>query len=335
MNMNAKGMRVSGCAIFVLALALAVLSGCATTASNPRDPIEGFNRAMFGFNEAVDRAVLKPVAEGYRAVLPAPVRTGVTNFFGNIEDLWIAVNNVLQGKVVDGVQDLLRVAVNTVFGIFGVIDVASDMGMQKHNEDFGQTLGKWGVGNGAYVVMPFFGPSTVRDVGGRMVDMYVDPVVNEGNIPLRNTAVALRTIDLRANLLDASSVLEQAALDKYTFVRDAFLQRRRNLIYDGNPPPEPRAALDADEQPLSAAAPAEVAGAAPAPPVVAAAVPVVPPVQAVPDAAVAETPVAEATTPVIYTMFADGVALKTPNAVPEPSPTTAVRFADNVVLQAK
>jgi phospholipid-binding lipoprotein MlaA len=327
--MNAKGMRVLGCVM--VALTVAALSGCATTANNPRDPIEGFNRAMFGFNEALDGAIIKPVAEGYRSVLPPMVRTGVTNFFGNIEDLWIAANNVMQGKIIDGVQDLMRVAVNTVFGLVGVIDVASDMGMQKHNEDFGQTLGKWGVGDGAYVVLPFFGPSTVRDAGGKILDMYVDPVVREDNIRLRNSAIVLRTVDMRANLLDATNVLEQAALDKYTFVRDAFLQRRRSLIYDGNPPPESKAGLDADEEPKVTAVPAAELTAAAAP------VPAQPATIVVPaPAAVAETSAAEApAAAVVYTVFADGVALKTPSAVPEAMPTSMVRFADNVVLQAK
>jgi phospholipid-binding lipoprotein MlaA len=332
--MNAKGMRALGCVI--VAVLVTALSGCATTANNPRDPIEGFNRAMFGFNEALDNAVIKPVAEGYRAALPPMVRTGVTNFFGNIEDLWIAVNNVLQGKVVDGVQDLLRVAVNTVFGLAGVIDVASDMGMQKHNEDFGQTLGKWGVGDGAYVVWPIFGPSTVRDSGGKLVDMYVDPVLNEDPVYARNTAIVLRTVDNRANLLDATNVLEQAALDKYTFVRDAFLQRRRSLIYDGNPPAEAKAALDADEEPNVTAAPTDVVAPVAALPVVVATTPAViaPVVAPVVPVAAAETNGNEIA-PVVYTVFADGVALKTPNAAPEATPASMVRFADNVILQAK
>jgi phospholipid-binding lipoprotein MlaA len=328
MNAKAQVMRLFGGVVF--ALALSALSGCATTASNPRDPIEGFNRAMFSFNDALDGAVFKPVAQGYRSAIPALVRTGVTNFFSNIDDIWVAINNALQGKADEALQDVMRVAVNTVFGLGGILDISTDMGLKKHNEDFGQTLGKWGVGSGAYVVLPIFGPSSVRDAGGLLVDWRADPVVREDNIPLRNSAVALRTVDYRANLLDASDVLEQAALDKYTFVRDAFLQRRRSLIYDGNPPPESGASLDTDEpEPKAAAVPQQPREAAPA-----ASSLVVPAVVA--PVAAAQASAADAVAPVIYTVFADGVALSTPKADPDPVPAAAVvRFADNVVLQSR
>ncbi len=214
-----------------------MLAGCATS-GNPKDPIEGFNRAMFGFNEAVDRAVLKPVAQGYDAVLPTPVRTGVTNFFGNIADLFIGVNNLLQGKPADALNDWGRVLVNSTVGILGLIDVASQMGMEKHEEDFGQTFGRWGAGDGAYVVLPLFGPRTVRDTVGLLVDVSVDPIANIGHVPTRNSLLALRIIDTRADLLPADKVIEEAALDKYAYVRDGYLQRRRSLIHDGNPPRE-------------------------------------------------------------------------------------------------
>jgi len=229
------GQRFKGAA---LAVATTVLLGGCATSGNPKDPIEGFNRAMFGFNEAVDKAVIKPVAQGYEAVLPSPVRTGVTNFFGNIADVFIGVNNLLQGKPADAFNDWGRVLVNTTIGILGLIDVASEMGMEKHDEDFGQTFGRWGVDSGAYVVLPFFGPRTVRDTVGLAIDVSVDPVANIDHVPTRNSLLALRIVDTRADLLPADKVIEEAALDKYAYVRDGYLQRRRSLIHDGNPPRE-------------------------------------------------------------------------------------------------
>ncbi|MDP1654368.1 MAG: VacJ family lipoprotein [Rhodocyclaceae bacterium] len=222
----------------LIALALSgLLSGCATS-GNPKDPIEGFNRAMYAFNEGLDTVLIKPVAQGYDAVLPAPVRTGVTNFFGNIADLFIGVNNLLQGKPDQAVSDLGRVLVNSTIGILGLFDVATEAGLEKHEEDFGQTFGRWGVGDGAYVVIPVFGPRTLRDTAGLVLDMAVDPVANVGNVPTRNSLTALRLIDTRADLLPADKVIEEAALDKYTYVRDGYLQRRRNLVHDGNAPRE-------------------------------------------------------------------------------------------------
>ncbi len=225
----------------VLMVTLAGLLGGCATSGNPKDPIEGFNRAMYGFNEAVDAAVIKPVAQGYDYVLPAPVRTGVTNFFGNIADLFIGVNNLLQGKPDQAVSDLGRVLINSTVGILGLFDVATPAGLEKHEEDFGQTFGRWGVGNGAYVVLPIFGPRTVRDTAGLMLDMAADPVANVNHVPTRNALLALRLVDTRADLLPADKVIEEAALDKYSYVRDGYLQRRRSLVYDGN---APREALD-------------------------------------------------------------------------------------------
>lgn len=234
-------------AVRTLALTVAtvgLLAGCATS-GDPKDPIEGFNRAMFAFNEGLDSAVVKPVAKGYEAVLPSPIRTGVTNFFGNIADLFIGVNNLLQGKIPAAASDLGRVAVNSTIGILGLIDFASDMGLEKHDEDFGQTFGRWGVGNGAYVVLPVFGPRTARDTVGFVLDYRYDPVTNVDKRSNRYTLVALRAVSGRANLLPADKVIEEAALDKYSYVRDAYLQRRRHLIYDGN---APREAEDADSK---------------------------------------------------------------------------------------
>jgi phospholipid-binding lipoprotein MlaA len=218
--------------LVAVAALLSVTGGCATTAANPADPLEPFNRAMFGFNENVDKAVLKPVARGYRALTPPLVRTGVTNFFSNLEDLWISANNLMQGKVEWALGDLLRFTFNSSFGLLGVIDIASEMGLEKHNEDFGQTLGRWGVGSGAYLVLPLLGPSTARDGAARVVDWLSD-------VPVRNSLYATRVVSDRSNLFDATNLLDEAALDKYTFVRDSWLQRRRSLVYDGSPPREP------------------------------------------------------------------------------------------------
>lgn len=219
-----------------------VLSSCATS-GNPKDPIEGFNRAMFAFNEGLDKAVIKPVAQGYEAALPQTARNGVANFFGNIGDVFIGVNNALQGKVPEAVGDFSRVMVNTTVGILGFMDIATDLGVEKHDEDFGQTFGRWGAGSGAYVVLPVFGPRTVRDTVGLVVDVSVDPVGNLDHVPARNTLLATRLVSDRAALLPADKVIEEAALDKYSYIRDGYLQRRRSLIYDGAPP-----RIDEDEE---------------------------------------------------------------------------------------
>ena len=213
------------------------LTGCATTANNPKDPYEGFNRAMFSVNEGID-VVVKPVAQGYDTVTPRLVKAGIGNFFGNIADVWTALNNFLQGKGVAGVSDFGRVLVNTTIGIAGIFDVASEMGFEKHSEDFGQTLGVWGVGDGSYLFWPVLGPRTTRDTIGVDVDMYADPIPRIDDVPVRNTLMGIRLIDTRASLLPADKVVEQAAFDKYNYIRDAYLQNRRSVIYDGNPPAE-------------------------------------------------------------------------------------------------
>jgi phospholipid-binding lipoprotein MlaA len=223
------------CAALLLA---GTLAGCATSGGNPADPLEPLNRVVFRFNDAVDGAVISPVAKGYRRIVPGILRTGISNFFSNLEDVWISVNDVLQGKFQQGAEDLTRVIFNSTFGIAGVFDFASDVGLQKHNEDFGQTLGWWGVGSGAYLVLPFLGPSTVRDGFGLVLDTQADLVFQIDGVPVHNSLYGTRAINNRANLLDASSVIDQAALDKYSFVREVWLQRRRNLVHDGNPPRE-------------------------------------------------------------------------------------------------
>ena len=236
--------------IALATVAAGFLVGCAST-GNPKDPIEGFNRAMFAFNEGLDSAIVKPVAKGYEAVLPSPIRTGVTNFFANIEDVFIGVNNLLQGKIPQAFNDFGRVAINSTIGLLGVLDIASDAGLEKHDEDFGQTFGRWGVGNGAYVVIPVFGPRTARDTVGLVLDVATDPVADHRPKRTRDVALVLRMVNDRANLLPADKVVEEAALDKYSYIRDAYIQRRRNLIHDGNPPRETEASLDRDLAPLA------------------------------------------------------------------------------------
>jgi len=233
----------------VVALAAVALAGCATQRSpSPRDPFEPVNRATFEFNDNADKFVFKPVAEGYRAVLPEVVRTGVRNFFSNLRDPWNAVNQLLQGKVELALSDSWRFIVNSTFGIGGVMDVATDMRLPKHNEDFGQTLGVWGLDTGPYLVIPIWGPSSVRDGVGLVADAYAflpwwipDWLDLQHRVAWQNSLTALDFVNIRANLLDATNILEEAALDRYAFVRDAYFQRRRSLIYDGNPPPQPNA----------------------------------------------------------------------------------------------
>ncbi len=243
----------------ILLAAMGTLGGCATTGGNPKDPLEGFNRAMFSFNDGLDKAIIKPVATGYKTVMPDIARTGVTNFFANLGDLWIGVNNVLQGKIGAGVSDIGRFLMNSTAGILGLFDVASAAGLEKHNEDFGQTLGRWGVGSGAYVVLPILGPSNIRDgLSLLTLDWRGDPLWYVDNIPARNELIVARVVDTRANVLDSTRLVEDAALDHYTFVRDAYLQRRRSLIYDGDPPREPdpdSASNSGDASPARAEAP--------------------------------------------------------------------------------
>jgi phospholipid-binding lipoprotein MlaA len=226
--------------LLLAALALLLATGCATLGpeADPRDPLEGFNRSVYRFNEGFDEAIARPVATAYRDVLHEEIRSRVRNFFSNIGDLFIGVNNFLQGKFVEGMEDWVRFAFNSTFGLFGLHDIASEAGLEKHNEDFGQTLGRWGVGDGAYLVLPFLGPSNVRDGIGTGLDFYFDPLSEVRPNRVRNSARVLRVVNLRADLLDASRLLEEAALDKYVFLRDAYLQRRRSLIYDGRPPRE-------------------------------------------------------------------------------------------------
>jgi phospholipid-binding lipoprotein MlaA len=216
-----------------VALVLAVLQGCASAPNaNSRDPWEPFNRSVYNFNDGLDSAVVKPVATAYQNVTPQVMRTGVNNFFGNIADVWSLVNNVLQLKPAESVEILFRVGVNTTVGLLGLVDVASELKLEKHTEDFGQTLGFWGVPTGPYVVLPLFGPSTLRDTLALPVDSQGNLVNSLNDVALRNSLIALRLVDLRASLLAAGKLLDAAALDKYSFTRDAYLQRRRGQGLD-------------------------------------------------------------------------------------------------------
>ncbi|HYC49185.1 MAG TPA: VacJ family lipoprotein [Burkholderiales bacterium] len=248
-----------------IALSVSLIAGCAT-GTDPRDPLEPFNRGVYNFNENVDRAILKPIAQAYRAVLPQFVRSSVSNFFSNVNDVVVALNNLLQGKFTTAYSDFGRIAINSTVGVLGLFDVASEAGIEKHDEDFGQTLGWWGMENGPFIMIPFLGPSTGRDAVGRVADVFSDPVTYVDPTRARNQLWGVRIVNRRAELLDASTVLQTAALDPYEFVRDAYLQRRRNLVHDGAPPPD-REFLDPPAKPRSSVpqpAAARIAEAAPA-----------------------------------------------------------------------
>jgi phospholipid-binding lipoprotein MlaA len=227
----------SGKAFF--SLILLVLAGCATGPNaNPADPLEPFNRGVASFNEGVDNALIKPVATVYRNVTPSPVRTGVNNFFNNLEDMWSTVNAALQLRPQATAENTMRVAVNTVLGFGGLLDIASEARIERHQEDFGKTLGRWGAGSGPYVVLPFFGPSTLRDTIAFPVDSYGSVVGNINDVPARNSLTVLNLVDTRSNFLRAGALVDDAALDKYSFIRDAHLQRRAAGIYGYKEPAE-------------------------------------------------------------------------------------------------
>lgn len=222
--------------ILVLACATLLMDGCASRPANPDDPLESYNRAMFSFNEGADRAVIRPMARVYDAITPKPVQTGVGNFFSNLGDVWIGLNNILQGKVADGLSDWMRFAVNTTLGVAGLLDVASEMNLPKHDEDLGQTLGKWGFGEGAYFVVPLMGPRTVRDTLALPLDLKGDNVWTIDHVRTRNVLTGVRFVHQRARLLSVERTLEEGALDKYAFTRDFYLQQRRYKVHDGDVP---------------------------------------------------------------------------------------------------
>ena len=210
----------------------ALLSGCATT-QNP-DPLESINRKTFAFNEGLDKVVLKPVATAYKAALPTPVRTGVSNFFANLGDPWSGVNLMLQGRVREGLSDFARFGTNTTAGLFGLLDVATAWGMPRHGEGFSGTLGAWGVGGGAYLVLPLLGPSDLRGAAAFPVNSLASPIGQVSDVALRNSLTVLSMVDKRAGLLDVTRIVDEAALDKYLFVRDAWLQRRAQREDESN-----------------------------------------------------------------------------------------------------
>ena len=251
------GRYLKGNLLLLAALAAVMaLGGCASGGPNgvTRDPWEKFNRGVASFNEVADSVVLKPVATAYVAVMPPLVRTGVSNFMGNLGDLWSGINSALQLKPQNALENFFRFGVNSTLGLLGVLDVAGEMNLERHREDFGQTLGRWGVGTGPYLVLPLLGPSTLRDaISAFTLDRrgnaisYIEPAAT------RDALYVLKAVDARANVLRASGVLDAAALDKYTFSRDVYLQFRRAEIYDGNPP---------DAVPEAAASPAATGASA-------------------------------------------------------------------------
>jgi phospholipid-binding lipoprotein MlaA len=217
--------------LLLVALLGLTLAGCAV-GPDKRDPFENFNRGVMRFNDEVDTAVLKPVATAYQEALPSPARKAVSNVFSNLGDVWSTANSLMQLKIPQAAEGLMRVSINTVFGLYGVLDIASEMGLERHREDFGQTLGYWGVPAGPYVVLPLFGPSTARDAGAFLVDRRADLLRELDPSSTRNSLFALRLVDTRASLLGTGRLLDQMALDRYTFVREAYLQRRRAEIFE-------------------------------------------------------------------------------------------------------
>ena len=223
--------------MLVLAVASAVLAGCAVGPAK-EDPLEPFNRAMFDVNEGLNTVLVRPVAEGYVAVIPEPIRTGVSNFFGNIDDLFVGINGLLQGNGYRAGNAFNRVLLNTIGGVGGIFDLASMAGIEKDRNDFGITFGKWGFPDGPYLFIPAIGPTTVRDGTGYLVRLAIGPVGYIPDVPVRNSLYGLGYLDIRAQLLPAEKVADTAAVDKYRFVRNAYLRARRYLLFDGKPPPE-------------------------------------------------------------------------------------------------
>ena len=226
-------------------VALVVLSGCATVQTpDARDPWESMNRSVFSFNDKLDRIVLKPVATAYRDVVPSFARKGVHNFFGNLSDVWSAVNNALAGRKQETGDSIGRVFVNTTVGVLGLFDVATDLKIERHKADFGTTLARWGVKPGPYVVLPLLGPATLREVAALPVDYRANLTNQISEAATRDTLTLLNLVDTRATYLGASNAVEGAALDSYSFIRDVYLQRQRYLQYDGDPPDEQQPADD-------------------------------------------------------------------------------------------
>lgn len=215
------------------------LAGCSSIKNSSdltkqKDPFESFNRGMYAFNDTVDKAVLKPVARGYDTAMPDPAKILINNFFSNLDDVVVTANDLLQLKFRQAASDGSRVLFNSTFGLFGLINIAHRL--PKHNEDFGQTLGYWGMPSGPYLMLPIFGPSSIRDGTGLYADSYASVISNTKHVPTRNSAWVVKGINTRANLLEQEKVLDDAIIDQYSFIRDAYLMRRQNLVYDGSPP---------------------------------------------------------------------------------------------------
>ena len=237
---------------------LLALAGCASGPPNPRDPFEPFNRKALQFNEGVDAMALKPLATVYRQQVPPLVRTGVSNFFNNMSDAWSFVNSLLQLKFANAAENAMRVNVNTFFGLGGILDIASDLNIERHREDFGQTLGRWGVPAGPFIMLPILGPSTLRDSLALTIDRKGDPVSHVTPWNDRYELYTLRAVDRRSNLLRVGTVLEEAALDKYTFIRDSHMQKRRAEVTEREsvvPPPESSGQIPPTPAPEAAPAP--------------------------------------------------------------------------------
>lgn len=225
--------------LFTLLIAILINSGCATLdgPENPDDPYESYNRAMFSFNEGVDKYAFKPAAEGYNFIMPNFASKGVSNFFSNIDDIVVFFNQILQFKFEAAAATSARFVFNSTFGLFGLIDFATDMDLPKQNEDFGQTLAVWGVPSGPYIVAPIIGPLTIRDAAGLGVDWsYFDPIFKRQTLQQSLITLTIKYIDIRAGLIKATNILDETVPDKYAFIRDAYLSRREFFIYDGNPP---------------------------------------------------------------------------------------------------
>lgn len=239
---------------------LILISSIALTAcshvpvENPADPFESFNRGVYTFNDKVDKVVAKPLAKGYSAVMPDLGKTLISNFFSNLDDVLVTMNDLLQFKLQQGYSDGMRVLVNSTIGIGGLVDVATLGKLLKHNEDFGQTLGYWGLESGPYLVLPLLGSSSLRDTVGLYPDSLASPISNTRHIRTRNQMVITKAINRRAQLLDSEKILDEAALDRYQFLRDSYLANRKNLVYDGNPPREKYEEFEDDIEPASGVA---------------------------------------------------------------------------------
>ncbi len=251
-----------------LLAACALLGACATVppsaGNNPADPYERLNRHVYAFNDGFDRAISKPVAKGYAAVVPEAVRHCVGNFFYNLGEVGNIVNAALQGEATSAATDTGRLLVNSTAGVLGCFDVARLWGWERNRQDFGLTLGKWGLTPGPYLVVPFLGPSSLRDALGELPDFYTDPLGYVRPVKYYYMAYTVRFVDRRAQYLDATKLVDEAALDPYLFVRDGYLQRRRSKVYDGNPPPLPQDDPDAPDADAPAAAAPAGSAAAPA-----------------------------------------------------------------------